>query len=390
MILKIDCKYFPGDRPCEHHKESGVKCPECPHYKSLKIPHFNPSLITREGEKRSGKKNKDMLIIKTGAPGDVLRTTPLLSGLREKYGGEKIYWLTDRKSLELLKDNPFLYRIMTPESRLFKEIKKKEFAFVINPENSKRSALIAETIHADQKFGYGFRPEGYIYPYTKEAEYYLEMAGFDDVKKANRKTYQEILFEMCGMRFSPERNKILTPPLIDRKFIKSFRGRYRIETPVIGLHTGAGRRWQLKKWRTDSFAELAGVLAGEGNTVVLLGGNLEAKTNREIKRKVNAPNVIDGTVNDDFKKFVNTIYMCDLIVCGDTLALHLALGFQKKVVALFGPTSPWEIELYGLGVKIFPEIDCICCYRGKCNKKPNCMDLISVDRVYDAVIKLIN
>ena len=63
MILKTDCRHFPGDRPCRFNKESGQTCPDCPHY-------------ARHGTR--------ILVVKLAALGDVLRTTVLLPGLKEK------------------------------------------------------------------------------------------------------------------------------------------------------------------------------------------------------------------------------------------------------------------------------------------------------------------
>ena len=74
----------------------------------------------------------------------------------------------------------------------------------------------------------------------------------------------------------------------------------------------------------------------------------------------------------------------DVVVTGDTLGLHAALALGKRVVALFGPTSPWEIDMYGQGERITAEMDCICCYRTDCVKSPGCMDRIGVERVLDA------
>ena len=34
MILKSDCRHFPGDRPCQPNKEFGQTCPDCPHYET--------------------------------------------------------------------------------------------------------------------------------------------------------------------------------------------------------------------------------------------------------------------------------------------------------------------------------------------------------------------
>ena len=52
MILKTDCRHFKGDRPCDPHKESGVKCNDCNYYQPISFK---------------------ILIIKLDAVGDVLR-----------------------------------------------------------------------------------------------------------------------------------------------------------------------------------------------------------------------------------------------------------------------------------------------------------------------------
>jgi len=65
--------------------------------------------------------------------------------------------------------------------------------------------------------------------------------------------------------------------------------------------------------------------------------------------------------------------------------MHVALALKRRVVVLFGPTSAAEIELYGLGEKIVPQMECLACYKAGCNFVPNCMDLISVEMVARAV-----
>ena len=72
---------------------------------------------------------------------------------------------------------------------------------------------------------------------------------------------------------------------------------------------------------------------------------------------------------------------------GDTLAMHLSLALAKRTVVLFGPTSAAEIDLYGLGEKIVPDMECLSCYKTNCDFVPNCMDLISVDMVEQAVLR---
>jgi heptosyltransferase-2 len=52
---------------------------------------------------------------------------------------------------------------------------------------------------------------------------------------------------------------------------------------------------------------------------------------------------------------------------------------------LFGPTSAPEIDMYGLGEKVIPDMSCLSCYKNSCDFVPNCMDLISTDMVELAV-----
>src|SRR5438094_941617 len=70
--LRTDCMYYLGDRPCRPHVEAGHRCT---------CIHFQPT-------KRRG------VIIKLGAAGDVLRSTPLLRSLDPFKTGTKILWIT--------------------------------------------------------------------------------------------------------------------------------------------------------------------------------------------------------------------------------------------------------------------------------------------------------
>ena len=57
----------------------------------------------------------EILIIKLGAMGDVLRTTSLVPALKEKYPNCKIDWVTKENSLDLLKNNSHIGDIFTIE-----------------------------------------------------------------------------------------------------------------------------------------------------------------------------------------------------------------------------------------------------------------------------------
>jgi heptosyltransferase-2 len=155
--------------------------------------------------------------------------------------------------------------------------------------------------------------------------------------------------------------------------------------PIIGLNTGAGRRWELKQWREDGYLELIGRLAQKyAAQFVLLGGPEERERHRRLIGKSAIP-LIDAGCDNPLRHFAAVVGACHLVITGDTLAMHLSLALGRRTIVLFGPTSAPEIELYDLGEKVVPQMECLSCYKPTCDFTPNCMDLISTDMVEAAV-----
>ena len=78
---RMDCKEFTGYKPCSYHKKTKILCCECDDYRKI---------------------GKKILVIKTGAAGDVVRTTPILHAMRTEWPEAEIHWIT--KYPELLPD----------------------------------------------------------------------------------------------------------------------------------------------------------------------------------------------------------------------------------------------------------------------------------------------
>ena len=104
----------------------------------------------------------------------------------------------------------------------------------------------------------------------------------------------------------------------------------------------------------------------------------------------NSKNVILASHNLTLGQFAAILSRVSLLITGDTLALHLATSHKVKIIALFGPTSATEIDLFDLGVKLVSSIDCQCCYLNDCYKSPYCMELISPELVFENVEKLLD
>lgn len=322
--------------------------------------------------------------------GDVLRTTPILEALKGKYRGSKITWVVDEESKELLENNPYIDGILSYGPEALSHLLVEEFDLVINLDSLPRSACLASLAKGKKKLGFGLDKKESVFPFNKEAEEWFRMGIDDDLKRKNKKTYQEIVFKIAGLRFKKEK---LVVNLREREidFANKFAKKHNLGgKKIIGLATGAGGRWELKKWTIEGYLRLIKKIDKEikDAKILLFGEREEIGRNREIMERSKVPLINTGHENT-LRGFLSLLNLCDLVVTGDTLAMHAAVALRKKVVVLFGPTSSAEVELYKRGKKIIPDMDCLSCYKETCDKHPNCMESISPDIVFQAVKKLL-
>jgi ADP-heptose:LPS heptosyltransferase len=363
MQIAADCRYFLGDRPCVWHKRDGLLC-ACDHYAPLR---------------------ERILIIKLDAMGDVLRTTALLPPLARAHPQAAIEWVTRPESLPLLERNPFLTDIIAYGPDALVRLQATSYDRVINLDAGKVSAGLASLAQAPRKEGFVLHQRGHVVATNGAAQSWLEMGINDNLKRSNRRTYQSVMLEILGLPADGHRYVLELSP-DERAWARSHLARLGLQRqrPVVGLNMGAGGRWELKRWHVEGFLELAERLHQWGAQVMLLGGKTERDRHAEMQARSAVPLMDPGTDNT-LRQFAALTESCNVVVAGDTLGLHVALALERRIVALFGPTSAPEIELYDLGEKVLPDMTCLGCYKSTCDFTPNCMDLISVDMVAAAV-----
>jgi ADP-heptose:LPS heptosyltransferase len=365
MTLKTDCRHFPGDRPCVYNKKEGIMCDNCNYYSPVVYK---------------------ILIIKLEAIGDVLRTTSILHAIKQKYPNSHITWLTKYSSKEIFMNNPFVDSLLFYEepdlnSRLSTEV----FDLLLHPDASPPSAAIASAAIAKEKRGYVLNNLGKVIPMDDRGIEWLEMGAFDQLKKANKKTYQQIIHEILGLDYR-KGEIIINLDDNELEYKDKFYRNNNLDKfhYLIGINTGASHRWRFKQWRFDGYEELISLLSKRDDTCVLLyGGSEEEEANLILKTKF--PNVIDTGCDNSLREFFALADLSDIMITGDTMALHAATALGKKVICLFGPTSSNEIEDYGRIKKVSPEMDCLICYKQDCDFVPNCMDLISAEMIHGVI-----
>ena len=112
-----------------------------------------------------------ILIIKLGSAGDVLRTTSILSGLKEKYPDSAITWLVNEDGSELLKGNPNIDKIIPYSCDSAKALLSEHFDIILSLDKAEGGIKLASLVKAKEKYGFGLDEKGQLQPLNKKSEY---------------------------------------------------------------------------------------------------------------------------------------------------------------------------------------------------------------------------
>lgn len=368
--IAVDCRLFDPQRPCLPHKERGQLCQGCPDYAPA---------------------TKRVVIIKLGALGDVLRTTSLLAPLEAAHGPMAVSWITHLDAMPLLAGNPLIQRVLPWDHTTAAILASEHFDLALGLDNDVTGAAITSLVTATRVLGFSLDAAGLIQPGNPAAARWHTMGLRDDLKRANTATYQRILLDMCDLpEANPPRPRLhLSEDEQDRAaHTLTALGHRPTNTPLIGLNVGAGARWPTKHWSMDAMLDLTRRIAP--TAVLLLGGPSEARALTWLTERA-GDHVIACRPNTPLRDFAALIDHCDVIVTADSLALHIATAREVPVVALFGPTSQSEIELYGSGIKLAPAgLDCLGCYHATCPRGEACTQRIEPSAVQQAITALLH
>ena len=296
---------------------------------------------------------RNILIIKLGAIGDVLRTTSILPALRKKYGENiLIYWMTAPESIGVLEDNSFIDKILPYNLDNVLRIQQEKFDILFALEIDTPTTLLANLVYADEKFGFFF-DNGVTFCFNQGAEAYLEIAFLTHAKLSNRKTYQELIFQTCEIPYNKEES-IFELTENDKEYAKKYLSDNEISEneKIIGINFSSGKRWPSKSWSKEKVKEFIKNI--KEHKIILLGGPEEKEKLQELLLELNNEDikVISNNPNNTIKQFAGILEKCDKIITTDSLALHIAITLKKPTIALFFSTPEWEIEDYGKIKKI--------------------------------------
>jgi len=287
-------------------------------------------------------------IIKLGADGDVLRTLPLAKAMKKRYGQANITWITRGDIKELLREIDYIDNVLTvpyygPD----------KFDLLYNFDIEKEALQLAEKIEADKKYGF-CNDNGYPVAFNIGAEYYLNTLFDDELKKNNKKTYQEMMFLAANLPYDSERYKIVLNEN-DKKYANDFVNENNLRgKKIIGIHMGASSRWPSKVWHQDRLKAFIRKSVKKDYNVLLFGGPNEVESHALLASILEKEGlkIYRNNPHNTKREFASLVNVCNTLICSDSFALHVSIGLGKRTIGLFFCTSYDEVEGYGLLVKL--------------------------------------
>jgi heptosyltransferase-2 len=320
----------------------------------------------------------ELVVIKTGALGDVVRTTAILPGLARKHTGLRVTWITAHGALDLVRGHRLVARAVgvAPEdareiSALGAELSGQRWDRVLSLDDEEALCRLATRLSGPARDGRlsGAYLEGGERRYTADVAPWFDMgllsvhgkAEADRRKLLNRESHPALFARMLGIEVGePE----LALPSAALRFARDFAERtdLRGHGPVVALNTGAGGRWESKRLPEERTLELARRLArarAGRMTFLLCGGPEEGERNARIGAGLAACGLrwVDAGTRNGLLDFAALLAGCDLLITSDSLALHLGITQKVPILAFFAPTPAHEIELYGRGEKVASTAD---------------------------------
>lgn len=150
-----------------------------------------------------------------------------------------------------------------------------------------------------------------------------------------------------------------------------------------------------RRWGADNYGNLAKQLADKYDCrIVLIGtsGDFEAG---ELVRSYDERNIINLCGETSLMAAASILSFAKVFIGNDSGLAHLAGAVNCSIVVLSGADDPEETSprCEEKTVVIKDNLDCISCVKNKCRLKGDefmqCMKLISVDEVFDAVRKIV-
>ncbi|SCX77669.1 heptosyltransferase-2 [Desulfoluna spongiiphila] len=329
-----------------------------------------------------------ILIVQTSFLGDTILSTPVIEGINALYPDAELWMMTTPLSSHLVANDPLLAGVIPYDKRgsskgikglrtMAAEVKAMGFDRVYSLHRSIRTSVMLALAGIPERVGFSNAKGRFLYHRTFRRD-----PSIHDVLRnlAILEGEADITALKADMRLFP-------PP--DSEISEAVKNA--IPTSPFALMV-PGSAWETKMWHSEGYRTVAKSLLQKGLSVVVAGGPDEAQACRKASEGTAAVNLAGKT---GIGEMIWIAKKAAVIICNDSMALHMASALKVPNVAIFCSTTP----AFGFGpwknraIVVEKELPCRPCGRHGKRECPNgteaCMREITPEQVLSSVETLL-
>jgi len=332
-----------------------------------------------------------ILLVQTSFLGDLILSTPVIGGLLSKHPGAEIYLMTTLLGQALVRKDRRIKGVITFDKKKsekglrgffskLKEVKDHKFDIVYSLHKSYRTSILLFLAQIPKRVGFSKAHLSFLYTDRvqrppKEHDVLRNLSLIGHIQE----------FTTAEMEL-----KLYGPSGTESKEILDL---FSIKSPYAVIAPGSA--WATKRWNASGYREIVQKLLTDfKHDVVVVGVGSEKEIADQVAFGTKAHNLCGKT---DLFQLMGIVSNASLMVCNDSMNLHLASAFKIPTVTIFCATSPdfgfgpWQNKAQVIEKENLP---CKPCSRHGGNSCPTgtelCMNGIPTDRVTDAINQMIS
>ncbi len=296
-----------------------------------------------------------ILLVRPSALGDVSRTVPALVSLRQAYPEARIDWLVNDSFVPAVSAHPALTGVVAYPRKRFSRIgrdaavtreaqqwmshlRAQQYDMVVDLQGLFRSGLITRLSGAGIRIGFanarelawmGYNHRHQVEPGLHSVDRMLALLGAEDIPLSH------------DMR-------LYVPPA-DMAWLASFLDQHGLTGRPYAILAPTAK-WLCKCWPIEHYLAIARRLLDTqvaGAKLIVLAAPSERTQVQELLNAFDDDTTLRVILpQTDVGRMMALLSQCRLLVCNDSAPLHIGVGFDRPIAAIFGPTDPALVGPY--------------------------------------------
>lgn len=276
-----------------------------------------------------------ILMIQTAFVGDVILITPLIRATKALFPDAEIDVAVVPQSQGVLVNNPYIRKIIPFDKRKNKLVafwrtvrvlRENKYDLAISPHSSTTTAFLMLFGGVKTRLGFDRGVAARLLTH--------KVPHLNNVHKIEKNlhllsVFSDRKFSLQTELFPDEAKMTRARTIIEPRHFQ--------DQPIIAVAPGSV--WFTKRWPAEHYIKLTQLLFQARFNLIFIGAGDERELCQHIIQQAGAV-AINLAGKTDVLESAAVIAHCDLIICNDSGALHIANAMKTDVMAFFGPTVP--------------------------------------------------